>query len=171
MESANETLSALKLKTRETIPDIDLPSNRDGNINTRDFEQEKNLVIVFHHGSKCSSCRKKLQSIAQMYRKLQRLDAEVLAVSLRGFKKLKEQAEQDGLPFPLLADPYGDTIEAFTYMDEEKGGPYPSIFIVDKYRRLRRQEIQQEADKLMSEQEILGWLTVVQTECTGCSHL
>lgn len=148
-----------------------MPSNRDGYVNLWDFKQKKNLVIIFHHGTSCNACRNKLRKLARIYKALQGLEAEVLAVSFDNLKRAKEQAENDALPFPLLSDLSRETTERYTYVDEAGNAPFPSIFTTDKFGALRYQKTTEEAENLPSEEEILSWLLLIQTECPECSHL
>jgi peroxiredoxin len=171
MKNVNEESLLLKLKIWEVVPNLDLPSNRNGNISLWNFKQRKHLVIIFHHGSKCSFCRNKLKDFAEVYKEIQKLEAEVLAVSFESIDQLKRQAEEDRIPFPMLSDAYGEATESFTYMDEKRKGPFPSVFITDRYGELRKQEVGTEADKLLSKEEILSWLLLLETECPECSHL
>ncbi len=171
MDKVDENELPLKLKLREVVPYLGLPSNRNVHISLWDFKQRKHLVIIFHHGSKCSFCRKKLKDFAEVYKEIQKLNAEVLAVSFESIDQIKRQAEEDDIPFPMLADTYGEATESFTYTDEKRKAPFPSVFITDKFGELRKQEIAAEADKLLVKEEVLSWLWLLETECPECSHL
>lgn len=168
MESAE---FPLKLNLREVIPYFELSSNKGGKLSVWDFKQLRHLVIILHHGSKCSSCRKKLKDLAGVYDKIQKLNAEVLAVAFESVARLKQQAKEDSISFPMLADTSGETIKLFTYWDEKKNGACPSIFICDRFGELRKQQIVTEADRLLEKEEVLSWLLLLETECPECSHL
>jgi len=160
-----------KLKLHEVIPYLDLPSNKRGNINLSDFKQKKKLVIIFHHGSKCAQCAQKLKELAQIYPKVEELEAEIIAVSFDSIAEARNDARESEIPFPLLYDSGGEATERFTYIDESRHTPYPSLFITDRFGVLRYQKIVHEADALPHGKEILDWLLLIQTECPECSHL
>ncbi|MCX8183392.1 MAG: peroxiredoxin family protein [Crenarchaeota archaeon] len=71
----------LKLEFQELVPFLNLPSNRCLYINFWDFKQRKSLILIFHHGKSCPYCIVKLKELAKIYRDIQDLDGEVLAVS------------------------------------------------------------------------------------------
>ncbi|MCX8153791.1 MAG: peroxiredoxin family protein [Candidatus Bathyarchaeota archaeon] len=159
------------LRLREVIPYFGLPSNKGKQISLWDYKQRFHLVIIFHHGGKCYICRKYLKDIDSIYDKVQKLNAEVLAISSEPVSQLKQQAREVDIPFPMLADTTGETSRLFTYWDEKKNSPFPSIFICDRFGELRRQEIATEADQLMEKEEVLSWLLLLEKECPECSHL
>ena len=160
-----------KLELQEVVPYLNLPSNKGANVNLWDFKQRKNLVLIFHHGRTCSNCRKKLKELAEAYKEIQALEAEILAVSFDNLEDAKVQGDEDKLPFPLLSDQSGATTERFTYIDKSKSMPFPAIFITDRFGALRHQKIAEEATDLPSAVEILSGLLLIQIECPECSHL
>ena len=160
-----------KLESRKAIPIFELSSNKGKTINLWDFKQLKNLLIIFHHGSQCRICRSKLRKIAKVYFELRKLKTEVLAVSTESLEKVKEQAKKDALPFHMLSDYSRKATALFTYIDEARNGPFPSIFITDRYGELRKQEIASEADQLLSEPEFLSCLLLLEGGCPHSSSL
>ncbi|MEM2911750.1 MAG: redoxin domain-containing protein [Candidatus Bathyarchaeia archaeon] len=160
-----------KLELQEVVPYLNLPSNNGINVNLWDFKQRKNLVLVFHHGRACNYCRNKLKQLAKAYKEIQFLEAEVLAISFDNIEDLKDQGREDALPFPLLSDQSGTTSEMFTFIDNSRNTPFPSVFITDRFGALRYQKIAEEATDLPSASEILSVLGLIQIECPECSHL
>ncbi|MEM3676528.1 MAG: redoxin domain-containing protein [Candidatus Bathyarchaeia archaeon] len=71
----------LKLRFKEVVSYLKLPSNKGMDVNLWDFKQRKNLVIIFHHGRSCMNCRNKLKELSKVYGEIQALEAEVVAVS------------------------------------------------------------------------------------------
>src|SRR5690606_32333916 len=59
---------------------------------------------------------------------------EVLAISCDPVYSLRAFADQDGLNFPLLSDfwPHGEVARAYDVLDERKGAPRRSSYVVDK---------------------------------------
>lgn len=160
-----------KLKLGEIVPYLSLPSSRNGNVSLWDLKQRKNLVIIFHHGNKCIHCWAKLKELAEAFTSFEGLKTEILAVSFDSPRKLKSYAKKLGIPFHLLSDETEEATESFTYKDPSLNGPFPSIFIADRFGVLRYQEIVYETHELLDVKEILSWLLLIQTECPECSHL
>jgi len=160
-----------KLRLDEVVPYMSLPSSRDVNVDLWAYKQRKNLVILFHHGFECSPCAEKLEELARAYDQVQELEAEILAVSFDRVDQIREYAKRASIPFPLLCDAKGVATERFTYEDEVRGSPLPSVFITDRWGALRYQKIAREADDLPNVEEALSWLLSIRIECPECSHL
>ncbi len=159
-----------KLKLRQEIPYFSLPSSGGKEVSLWDYKQKKNLIIVFHHGSKCARCQKKLEEYAEVYERAEKLDAE-LAISSDTPREIEGYLKKVPLPFPLLSDSDGKVAAQFTYIDSQRNAPFPSIFITDRFGELHYQKIVSEADELPSGDEVLDWFLFIQIQCTECSHL
>ena len=117
METSRETVVlSPKLKLKEILPYLDLPSNGGVNINLWDFKQKKNLVVFFNHGLSCSRCIRKLSELALMYKDTQHEDAEIISVSFDKMEDLERYAEDSRISFPLLSDVEGSATEMFTHI-------------------------------------------------------
>ncbi len=171
METNIEINFPFKLNLSEVIPLLKLPSNRNRDVNTWDLKQKRNLVIFFNHGVKCGQCMKKAIALAKVYETMKELETEVLSVSFDALSDLRATAILRDIPFPMLSDLRREMTEKFTYVHLSRNGPHPSIFITDRYGELRKQEISDEADQLLSEAEVLSWLRLIENECPECSHL
>jgi peroxiredoxin len=158
-------------KIGEVIPYLNLPSSQNGNVSVWDLKQQKNLVIIFYHGTYCPHCVEKLKEIADAYAKFEELEAEVLAVSFDKLTKLRTLAERTGIPFPLLSDETEETTATVAYVDLADNVPYPTVLITDRFGVLRYQQIASEAHELLDVEEMLSWLLLIQTECPECSPI
>jgi len=161
--------SRLKLLSGEVVPPFDLPSTTRKTISPWRYKQKKNLVIFFHHGGGCGFCRKKLVELAGIYNRLKDQEAEVLAVSLDSLEENGIVVRQLKLPFPMLSDPKGETVEQYTSIEGNR--LLPGVFITDRYGGLFRQEVKEEATDLLDADEIVEWLKFIESQCPECSHL
>lgn len=161
----------MKLQLQEVIPYFSLPSNKNEQVSTWDFKQKKNLVLFFNHGTECPHCASKLKEFTTSYARFEELEAEIISISLDSVERLKVFASQGNIRFPCLSDERKETTGKYTHLDAERNAPYPSVFITDRFGVLRHQQIASEANELLSVDEILSWLLLIQTECPECSHL
>lgn len=168
----SQTLSH-KLKGDAVVPYFKLPSSQDVDIDTWQYKQRNNLVIVFYHGSKCVFCQRKLEEYARIYEKVKEFQylAEILAISFDSISEIKEYLRRVSILFPLLSDDKEEATEKYTYKDDTRKSPFPSIFITDRYGALHYQKIAREASDLPDGDEILGWLLGINVGCPECSHL
>lgn len=160
----------MKLELQQVVSYFSLPSNKNGRASTWDFKQKKNLVLFFNHGVACPHCTSRLQEFAASYPRFQELEAEIIAISLDTVEKLNVFASRGKIVFPCLSDENKEATEKYTHMDAGGKAPFPSVFITDRFGVLRYQQIAGEANELLSSDEILSWLLLIQTECPECSH-
>jgi peroxiredoxin Q/BCP len=134
-----------------------------------DYKMRKNLVILFYHGSVCSSCRERLKTFAARYEELVKLETEILAISSEGAEISRRLSAELGLPYPLLSDPEGRAIEAYTYWGVSRRTALPSIFVTDRYGTLHYQCIADEVTRIPNPEEVLSWIEFIQSQCPECS--
>ena len=156
-----------KLNPQEVIPHIMLQSSYNKIIDTWDYKQKKNMIIIFYHGNRCEICKKKLEEYNNIYPRMKdfRYLAEFLAISYDNIDQIKQQAKTSSIDFPMLSDPEKKITKKFTYNDNSKNAPFPSIFITDKYGALWYQKIAKKANQLPSAEEILDWSFSINCEC------
>ncbi|MEM3404426.1 MAG: redoxin domain-containing protein [Nitrososphaeria archaeon] len=141
-----------KLEREQVIPYTTLQSNKE------------NLVLFFYHGNRCQECLKKLKELIDSYVKINSLDSEVIAITLRSTISPLSQLDDLQTPFPILIDEVGDFAKKFTYIDGERGGLF-FIFVTDRYGAVRFQEIVEEANYLPNVNDAIDWLILIQSEC------
>lgn len=142
------------LKTKGYVPELSLPSNRDGRWNINDYRRRQNIVIYFVHDIACEKCRAHLKAFAQDYRDWQHINSEVVAILPDSAAELKALAEALDLPFPLLSDAEGQARAAFTFDQLDQAGP-PIVFAVDRLSTLYYHQLDDAADPFEEEKEIL----------------
>jgi len=69
------------------------------------------------------------------YQKINRLGAEVIAISQQSVNENREVSEQHKLPYPCLSDPGADTIRGYNVLDFANV-PKVAFFIIDKTGRI-----------------------------------
>jgi len=94
--------SESKLHLQELVPPFELPSNGGEKVNLWDYKMRKNLVILFHHGGRCSLCRMRLRSFAEHYKDVSDRESEILAISSDDLETNRRLAIELDLPYPLL---------------------------------------------------------------------
>ncbi len=82
-----------------------LPSAQGAEIGLEDFRGKKNVIVWFTKGMACMFCRAQMSQLSRAYGDLQKLDAEILQVSISGVSRAQVYAKKFKLPFPYLCDP------------------------------------------------------------------
>ena len=107
-----EWLDFSHLQRDRPAPSFRLNSSRGGTVALSDERGRLNLVLVFLPGLDCPGCRAALQNFADRYREYQAGAAQVLVV-VSGPAAQGALEEEAAYPFPVLADPEGDTRRAY----------------------------------------------------------
>lgn len=90
-----------------------LPSVSGEDVELAEYASDHEFVVVtFHRGADCASCREQLAAFQQAASSLEAEDTGLLAVSLDGREETAALAEQVGATYPML---YDGTSAASTY--------------------------------------------------------
>ena len=89
----------------EPAPSFRLPTAQGAEIGLEDFRGQKNVIVWFTKGMACPFCRSQMSQLARAYADIQKLDGELLLVSLSGVPRARLYAQKFKLPFPYLCDP------------------------------------------------------------------
>lgn len=74
-----------------------------------------------------------MTSWKEAYARIQAADGEVVEISADSIPSHRRWVEDlGGVPFPMLADFTKQTCRAFGALNEERGTPIRSVFVVDK---------------------------------------
>lgn len=150
------------LRMGTPAPNFRLQSNRDKDIELRDYRHRQPVVIFLMHGSQCPDCLARLQQFATVYNEYQFWKTEVLAIT-------SEARDQDGetlaalhLPFPILFDPKRQVWDLYAL------GSNLGILVLDRWNGLQRRQAEPEATNLMSPLDALSWVEQSEIACPEC---
>ena len=157
-----------KLSTGDLIPNFRLSAvNRNGQVNSWDYKQHRNLVIIFFRTVECLKCKQLLREISENYGLYQQKEAEVLAISTDEIDRLRQLVQDLALPFPLLSD--SDRRVTNLYLKHmEQGGDSAAfeaaIFIADRWGAIFSTRSIEKAQDLPAETEIRDWLEFIELQ-------
>ena len=103
----------------------------------------KKLVLAFFPGAFTSTCKKEMCTLRDDIAKLEKLDAQVVGISVNDPFSLKGFHEDNALNFPLLSDYTREAVKAFGVELKDFAGlkgynvAQRSVFIVDEEGILR----------------------------------
>jgi len=114
-------------------PDFDLKSTPDQSVSLRDF-RGKNVVLAFYPADWSPVCSDQLALYQQIMPEFEKLDAEVIGISVDGIWSHIAYAKHRKIHFPLLADfnPRGAVASAYGVFDAESGTCARALFVIDK---------------------------------------
>jgi peroxiredoxin len=142
----------MNLQKGDLAPDFTLPTS-DKKTYTLSENRDKNTVILFFPLAFTGVCTTELCSIRDNYHVYEKLDANVVAISVDSFATLAKFKEVENYNFPLLSDfnkeageKYGVLYEVFAM--GHKGVTKRSAFVVDKKGVIQYAEVLENAGEL-----------------------
>ena len=120
-------------------PDFTLRDQHGQDVTLSSFRGQKAVVVMFYPYAFSRVCTGELCAVRDSLPTFETDDVAVLAVSCDPMFTLRAFADADGLTFPLLSDfwPHGQVARAYGVLDEARGCPRRSTFIVDRDGVLR----------------------------------
>ena len=120
-------------------PDFTLRDQFGQDVTLSDFRGRKAVALMFYPFAFSGVCTGELSGVRDRLDEFLSFDTEVLAISCDPVYSLRAFAEAEGLNFPLLSDfwPHGAVTASYDVLDETKGCPQRSSYVVDKEGVLR----------------------------------
>lgn len=142
----------MKLTVGDKAPDFSLYSSDKKEVNLKDYA-DKNLVILFFPLAFTGVCTTELCSIRDNYNQYEKLNAEVLAISVDSPFVLEKFKEQESYNFPLLSDFNKDVSRSYGALYDQfvmgmKEVSKRSAFVVDAKGTIRYAEVLENAGEL-----------------------
>jgi peroxiredoxin len=130
-----------KVSPLRAAPNFNLQSVTTGNFLSLNEIEANSLIIAFLPGVWAPWCRKFLNSLNQNVHHINDNGAHLVAIISQDYDQLFRYAKQVDLHFEVLADTHGVIGKRFGVFDEQIREPMkiskPSIFILDRKKRLR----------------------------------
>ncbi len=116
-----------------TAPALQLNPTPDQSVCLHDF-RGKNVVLVFYPADWSPVCTDQLGLYQQLLPEFEKLDAEIMAISVDGIWSHIAYAQNRNIHFPLLSDfnPRGAVASAYGVFDEALGTSGRALFVIDK---------------------------------------
>ncbi len=133
------TTSPQGLPLGSPAPDFNLRDQFGQDVRLSSFRGRKAVAIFFYPYAFSGVCTGEMSGIRDRLAEFLTFDTEVLAISCDPVYSLRAFADRDGLNFSLLSDfwPHGEVTRAYGVLDEAKGAPQRSSYVVDKEGVLR----------------------------------
>ncbi len=112
-------------------PDFELPATTDHPIRLSDYRGRKHVVLAFYPFDFSPVCSLQLPGLQNRLAEIQKLDGEVLGISVDSKWAHRVFAQQLGLTFPLLSDFKREAARAYGVL-REGGFSERALFVVDK---------------------------------------
>jgi mycoredoxin-dependent peroxiredoxin len=124
----------MALTVGAAAPDFTLRDQSQKEVKLSDFQGKKNVVVVFYPLDWSPTCTNEHVCFVNDMKNFEKLDAQVLGISVDSVWSHKAFAEKMGIQYPLLADfqPRGAVGEKFGVYLAEKGITGRAIAIIDK---------------------------------------
>jgi glutaredoxin-dependent peroxiredoxin len=137
----------------DKAPDFKLFSSEKKEVSLQDY-QGKNLVLLFFPQAFTSVCTAELCDIRDHFKDYEKLNAEVVSISVDSVFTLDKFKSEQNYNFPLLSDFNKETSRAYEAIYEEgfpfgmKGVAKRAAFVIDKQGIIRHAEVLDNAGNL-----------------------
>jgi peroxiredoxin len=124
----------MALSVGAAAPDFSLKDQEQKEVKLSDFKGKKNVVIVFYPLDWSPICTNEHACFVNDLKSFEKLDAQVLGVSVDSVWSHKAFAQKMGISYPLLADfqPRGAMADKFGVYLADKGITGRAIAIIDR---------------------------------------
>ncbi len=124
----------MALSVGTAAPDFSLKDQTQKDVKLSDYRGKKNVVMVFYPLDWSPICTNEHVCLVNDMKQFDKLDAQVLGLSVDSVWSHKAFAEKMGIQYPLLADfqPRGAVAEKFGVYLADKGITGRAIAIVDR---------------------------------------
>ena len=119
-------------------PDFTLRDQFGQDVTLSSYRGTKAVLLVFYPYAFSHVCTGEMAQIRSRLDEFITFDSEILAISCDATHALRAFSDADGLNFPLLSDfwPHGAVASAYDVLDEERGCPRRSTYVVDRDGRV-----------------------------------
>jgi len=154
----------MPIKAGEPAPDFTLPDSDRKQVTLSSFRGKKNVVLVFYVLAFTGGCRNELIAFRDHNAEFEKLDTQILGISVDTFMSLGVFGHSIDLNFPLLSDfPEHHATKTYGTYDPVTGTSRRVTYVVDKQGTIRAEIISDE-DMHRHTQEALKAVQQLQSE-------
>lgn len=152
----------MSVKVGDQAPDFSLTSDTKETVSLSDYKG-KNVVLLFFPLAFTGVCTEELCNMRDSIADYNKMDAEVVAISVDSPFTLEEFKKQQNFNFPLLSDFNKEVSEAYGALYEDfvmgmKGVSKRSAFVIDKEGVVRYAEVLENAGDLPKFEDVKATL-------------
>lgn len=157
-ELPKSALEVSPLLVGEKLPNLNLKSFENVEVNLMELFSKKRMILVFYRGGWCPYCNTQLSALGESEKELLELGYQIVAVSPDAPTNLKITNEKEKLNYLLLSDSNGDLTKAVgiafqapdgykPYISKSSEGknisflPVPAVFIVNESGEIQFEHI------------------------------
>lgn len=129
------------LEVGQAAPDFKLKGPGGQPVTLSEYRGNRNVLLVFYPLAFSPGCAHQLPEVQKELPRIQRLDTEVLGISVDSWYANDAFAKRLNLGFTLLSDFDRSTSAAYGVLLADKGYSNRALFVVDKQGRLAWSEI------------------------------
>lgn len=157
-ELPKSALEVSPLLIGEKIPNLNLKSSENVEVNLTEFFSKKRTILVFYRGGWCPYCNLHLAALGESEKELLEIGYQIIAVSPDAPNNLKITDEKEKLNYLLLSDNTGELAKAVGIAFQAPEGykniiskgsegkntsflPVPAVFIVNERAEIQFEHI------------------------------
>ena len=154
------------LESGQIIPTFTLPGADGMPHSPWDYKQREHLILLFLNTTTSNETRGVLRTFTKVYSAIREQQCSVLAITPDTVLGNLHVQDEVHLPYPLLADPKGETLSHYTFWDSTNGKLNPCIVLADRYNALYQLWVVEREADLPPVEEVLESLKYLNKVCT-----
>lgn len=142
----------MSVKIDSKAPDFSLQNTEGDEISLSDFQNEKNVVLLFFPLAFSGVCTKELCTTRDNMKLYNAMNAQVMGISIDSFFTLKAFKKAENLNFILLSDFNKEVSSKYDALYDDyygmKGVTKRASYVIDKEGTIRHREILEDSSQL-----------------------
>ncbi len=132
------------LQSGQKASDFSLPSTNGSTITLSDYKGKKNVLLYFQEGIMCAPCWTQMQDMQTRIDEFNKLDVEILTITVDPLTSLKQFVSENGITLPVLADENLQVSKQYGILDDSMHPgqtPGHALILVDKEGNIKWTDI------------------------------
>lgn len=124
------------MKVGDAAPDFELEDQTGKRIRLSQFAGKKNVLLVFFPFAFSPVCTNELGELREKEKTIQKLSAQILAISEDSAWAMKAFSKELKAKFPMLSDYAKKVAPLYGALYEDKGFAKRTVFVIDKQGKI-----------------------------------
>ncbi len=160
MKQDNPHIFLSPVPVGKKAPDFSVKDASGQTLTLSEFQDKKNVVLVFYQGDFCRVCGAQLDNLQSHLKDFEGHDTAIIAISSDDMPHAQKTFGEHGLSFSVVPDQHLKIINQFGVPNIKRNIAWPSVFVIDKqgivqlshadpdFKRLYSEDILQTLEKI-----------------------
>ena len=158
----NGASAGQSLEVGDSAPDFNLVGVSGDEIRLDDYKGKKNVILTFYEDNSWGVCRRQLGQLQKHISDIEKLNAEVIAISTAGNQQDVEKSKRNiEITYGLIPTPNKKVVEEYGLRHDSNGAAY-ATFIIDtkgdvRFKRVETGTERTSISEIIKELQSIQW--------------